>query len=94
MRHDYKFFEGKKRIVLVPSLCQVFCHNKLLGENGAVYINRALRAVRPVRAPNSALGGADARILRSGSTDPKRAIAARLEMFAESVKHPCVKKFF
>lgn len=86
--------EKKKRIVLVPSLCQVFCHNNLLRENWAVYINRALRAVRPVRAPNSALGGADARVLRSGSSDPKGAIAARLEMFTDSFKHPCVKKFF
>lgn len=50
--------------------------------------------MRPVRAPNSALGGADARILRSGSSDPKGATAAPLEMFADSFKHPCVKKVF
>lgn len=81
-----------KRIVLVPSLCQVFCHNNLLREDGAVYINRALRAVRTVRAPNSALGGTDALTQRCGSSDPEGAITARLEMFADSFKHQRVIK--
>lgn len=43
MRHDYK-----RLTRTVPSLCQNLCHN-LLRENGAVYINRALRAVRTGR---------------------------------------------